>query len=51
MRANTRSGGFGNSQSLDLECSTASQDGAAEQFSFALLKILSLALVKLVKSG
>lgn len=49
VRANTGSGYFGKSLGgLDLMCFTASQDGAAEQFPFAILKILSLALVKLV---
>lgn len=49
MGANTRSGYFGKSLGdLDIMCFTASQNGAAEQFSSALLKILSLALVKTV---
>lgn len=47
--ANTRSGYLGKSLGdLDIMCFTAPQNGAAEQFSSALLKILSLALVKAV---
>lgn len=49
MGVNTRSGYFGkNLGDLDVMCFTASQNGTAEQFSSALLRILSLALVKVV---
>lgn len=47
MGANTRSRYFGKSLGdLDKMCFTALQNGAAEQLSSALLRILSLPLVK-----